>query len=130
MNKTRAFIQRVYGIDRFNKALFVILILISVIQAFARNQYLYIAYAIVFSYMLFRMFSKQHMKRYLENQKYLQVEKAIKQPFVNFVQGVKDFPKFKYFKCSKCRTKVRIPRKKGNVMITCPKCKNRFAGRS
>ena len=61
---------------------------------------------------------------------YLKVERQFKKPLVNFVQSIKDFPKYKYFSCGKCRTKVRIPRKKGNVMITCPKCKNRFAGRS
>ena len=32
----------------------------------------------------------------------------------------------RYFDCPKCRQPVRVPRGKGKIMITCPKCKERF----
>jgi ribosomal protein L37AE/L43A len=32
----------------------------------------------------------------------------------------------RYFECPRCRQIVRVPRGKGKIAITCPKCKERF----
>mgnify|MGYP004666140193 len=34
--------------------------------------------------------------------------------------------KNRYFLCPRCRQTVRVPRGKGKIMITCPKCKEKF----
>ena len=36
----------------------------------------------------------------------------------------------RYFDCAKCRQLVRVPRGKGKIMITCPKCKEKFQRKS
>ena len=33
---------------------------------------------------------------------------------------------FKFFKCPACRQKIRVPRGKGKIEITCPRCGDRF----
>lgn len=33
---------------------------------------------------------------------------------------------YKFFKCPKCAQKVRVPKGRGRICITCPKCKNEF----
>lgn len=33
---------------------------------------------------------------------------------------------FKIIKCPACNTKLRVPRGKGNIKVTCPKCKEGF----
>ena len=32
----------------------------------------------------------------------------------------------KYYACPRCRQTVRVPRGKGKISITCPKCKEKF----
>jgi ribosomal protein L37AE/L43A len=32
----------------------------------------------------------------------------------------------RYFKCPDCKTKLRVPKHKGKIIITCPKCKTEF----
>ena len=36
----------------------------------------------------------------------------------------------RYFICPRCRQTVRVPRHKGKIAITCPKCKERFERRT
>ena len=32
----------------------------------------------------------------------------------------------RYYTCPRCRQTVRVPRGKGKIAITCPRCKERF----
>ena len=63
---------------------------------------------------LYRSFSRNTYKRYQENRKFLQ-----------FFDRLKDRD-HRYYDCPKCRQVVRVPRGKGKIAITCPKCKERF----
>ena len=45
--------------------------------------------------------------------------------FLMLLDRIKD-REHRYFDCPKCRQPVRVPRGKGKIMITCPKCKERF----
>ena len=37
---------------------------------------------------------------------------------------------YKYFKCKSCGVKLRVPKHKGKITITCPKCRTSFKGKS
>ena len=63
---------------------------------------------------VFRCLSRNTYKRYQENRKYLA-----------FWSRVKD-REHKYFACPRCRQSVRVPKGKGKIAITCPKCKEKF----
>ena len=63
---------------------------------------------------LYRCFSRNTYKRYQENRKFLQ-----------FFDRLKD-REHRYYDCPKCRQVVRVPRGKGKIAITCPKCRERF----
>ena len=63
---------------------------------------------------LFRCFSRNTYKRYQENRKFLQ-----------FFDRLKDRD-HRYYDCPKCRQVVRVPRGKGKIAITCPKCREKF----
>ncbi len=67
---------------------------------------------------IFRSLSKNTYKRYLENRKYL-----------NFKTRLKDRD-HKYFDCPRCKQQVRVPKGKGKVSITCPKCREKFIRKS
>ena len=72
-----------------------------------------VSYGLMF-WALFRTFSRNTYKRYQENRKFLQ-----------FFDRLKD-REHRYYDCPKCRQVVRVPRGKGKIAITCPKCKERF----
>ena len=61
-----------------------------------------------------RTLSRNIYKRYEENRKYLQ-----------FCEQLKD-RQHRYYNCPKCRQRVRVPRGKGKIAITCPRCRERF----
>ena len=63
---------------------------------------------------IFRMYSRNLAARGAENR-----------AFLRFFAQLKD-RKHRYFHCPHCRQQVRVPRGRGKISITCPKCRNRF----
>ena len=63
---------------------------------------------------IFRMLSRNTYKRYQENRKYLRLLERLKDR------------EHRYFDCPRCRQPVRVPKGKGKIAITCPKCKEKF----
>ena len=63
---------------------------------------------------LFRCFSRNAYKRYNENRKFLLL-----------IDRIKDRD-HRYYACPKCRQTVRVPKGKGKIAITCPKCREKF----
>ena len=37
---------------------------------------------------------------------------------------------YKFFRCPSCRNRLRLPRGKGRIQITCPRCGHRFGGKT
>ena len=72
-----------------------------------------LSYCLMF-WAIFRCLSRNTYKRYQENKKYLR-----------FLEQIKD-KEHRYFDCPRCRQPVRVPRGKGKIAITCPKCKEKF----
>lgn len=76
-----------------------------------------LSYVLLF-WALFRTFSRNTYKRYQENRR-----------FLLFLDRIKD-REHKYFNCPKCRQPVRVPKGKGKIAITCPKCREKFVRKS
>ena len=75
-----------------------------------------------------RAFSRKHYNRSLENQKFLRIWRAFKEKnkgLFAFFARLAD-RKHKYFKCPNCKSRLRVPRGRGNITVTCPRCKNKF----
>lgn len=68
---------------------------------------------------LFRVFSRNTGRRYEENLRFNQ-----------FGARLKGRKNFHYFSCPSCKTRVRVPRGKGKIKITCPSCHNSFVKKS
>ncbi|MGL5043129.1 MAG: hypothetical protein ACRC6X_08565 [Culicoidibacterales bacterium] len=119
-----------HGYDNLNRFLLYVLLVLSIGSIFFNNFYSFIGYFILFPIIVFRFFSKNYRKRTTENQVYLRAKRTLTKPVINLFQYLVDLPKFKYFNCPTCRATIRIPRKKGQVNITCPKCKSQFLGKS
>ena len=114
----RRFMTGRYGTDKLNSLLlglglascFISVLMRNVVASFV---FTFLAYTFMLL-ALFRCFSRNTYKRYRENRKYLFL-----------LERVRD-RKHRYFSCPRCRQTVRVPRGKGKIAITCPKCKEKF----
>ena len=114
----RAFMAGRYGTDRLNMVILTAGLVVCLVSAFIKAPMVNllltaISYALMI-WAIFRSFSRQTYKRYQENRKFLQ-----------FFDRIKDRD-HRYFDCPKCRQVVRVPRGKGKIAITCPKCREKF----
>ncbi len=79
---------------------------------------------------IFRMFSRNLYKRRAENAAF--VEKfwnPVRSRFLDARMQAKD-KDHKYFTCPNCKAVCRVPRGKGNIVITCPRCRSEIRGKS
>lgn len=111
-----------YGTDKLNMWILgagLILCLISVFVRFLPvNTVLTLSSYGLMIWAIFRTLSRNTYKRYRENRRFLMMLDRIKDR------------QHRYFDCPKCHQPVRVPRGKGKIMITCPKCKEKFPGKS
>lgn len=73
-----------------------------------------------------RVFSRRVAKRQTENTRYLYRKQRISRWFTAKKQERRDRKTYKYFKCPKCGQRLRAPKKKGRIRVTCSKCGNIF----
>ena len=117
-NALRRFMQGRYGTDKLNMAilgvglLFCLLVIVQPIMLldliFTVLSYVLMGIAI------FRMLSRNTYKRYQENRKYLRFRERLRDR------------EHRYYDCPRCHQPIRVPRGKGKISITCPKCKEKF----
>ena len=114
----RSFMAGRYGTDKLNMTILgagVVICLLTVFVPWQPVDLLLtaVSYGLMF-WAIFRCLSRNTYKRYQENRKYL-----------TMVERLKD-REHRYFDCPRCRQPVRVPRGKGKIAITCPKCKEKF----
>ena len=114
----RNFMAGRYGTDRLNMVILsvgLVASLLSVLIKFAPVNLVlfFLSYGMMF-WAIFRTLSRNTYKRYQENRKFLQLV------------GRANDREHRYFDCPKCRQMVRVPRGKGKISITCPRCREKF----
>ncbi len=125
--KFRQFMVGRYGTDELNNFLTILVFIVIVISIFIENKFSIFA-TILLIYLYFRMFSRNYAARRAENAAFLKVKYKFTGRFSK--QAREERKNFHIYKCPQCKQKIRIPRGKGKIMITCPKCKNEFIKRS
>lgn len=114
----RKFMAGRYGTDKLSMTMLVTALVLVLVYGFISNagvkMVLWALSYILMFWAIFRSFSRNTYKRYQENRKFLQ-----------FFDRLKDRD-HRYFDCPKCHQPVRVPRGKGKIAITCPKCRERF----
>lgn len=107
-----------YGTDKLNIAILVAGLIASLLSTIIRLPLLDLVLMLVsyglMSWALFRTLSRNTYKRYQENRKYLMLRQRWQDR------------EHRYFDCPRCRQQVRVPRGKGKISISCPKCKEKF----
>lgn len=127
--KMQRFMWGRYGNDRFNYVLMVCAMIFLVISLFGGGLF-YILATIVMVYAYIRMFSRNVNKRVLENQWFLRQEMKVRGFFGRKKGELGQRKMYHIYKCPNCRQKIRVPRGRGRIAITCRKCGNEFIKKS
>jgi ribosomal protein L37AE/L43A len=77
-------------------------------------------------YVLFRILSRNVEARRAENLAFSGILGKIKNEFGNRKIRRESCGTHKFFRCPSCKNTLRVPKGKGKVYITCPKCGERF----
>ena len=107
-----------YGTDRLNMVILCVALVASILSAVSGGGLVtvvvwLISYGLMF-WAIFRCMSRNTYKRSQENRRFLMIFDRLKDR------------QNRYYTCPRCRQTVRVPRGKGKIAITCPKCKERF----
>ena len=124
-----------YGVDQFAKftmgvALVSIVLAIFVNTGSSAGSLLDMLGLVAIVYTYFRIFSRNISKRAQENQKYLSATAKLRQRLNKEKNMMKQRKDYHIYTCPSCGQKVRIPRGKGKIEISCPKCHSKFVKRS
>lgn len=150
--KLARFMYGRYGADNLNNMLFYLALLLCFTEVFINSRALNLAVWICLFLSLYRSFSRDYAKRSLENQKFLQLLDRFPSWFPRFNNRSMGYSQGSYgygydqgyarprkaardktkkiYKCPSCKQKVRVPKGKGKIMITCPKCHTEFQKRT
>jgi len=90
------------------------------------GNFMYVLALACLIYSYFRMLSKNTQKRYKENLMYVGCTKHIRGWFNAWKLRFKERKTHHIYRCKKCGQNIRVPKGKGRICITCPKCKNEF----
>lgn len=119
-----------YGTDDYSKFLLGSAVTVMVINLLLRVGLLNLLVLVLLAYVYVRMFSKNIQKRYEENSKYLELKRRVTASFGKEKRRMEDRRVNYIYTCPSCKQKIRIPRGKGKICITCPKCRTEFTKKS
>lgn len=119
-----------YGTDGLNQFLSIaslVLLLIAIVSRVQIFTWLGIA-LLIFCY--YRTFSRNISKRTEENYKFYTLKDRIDGKFRGLKDQWANRKLYHYYRCPKCRQKLRVPRGRGRIQISCPRCGTQFIKKS
>lgn len=123
--KMMRFMQGRYGNDRLGQVMLV-LALVCVVLSLFRIPFISTAGLVILILSYYRMFSRQISKRAAENQRYLRLERKLRAKLQGRKQALSQRRTHCIYRCPSCRQKIRVPRNRGRIAITCRKCGTEF----
>ena len=124
------FMQGRYGSDELSKFLVGLGMALIILNILTRNSIFNLLFWVCLIYSYFRMFSKNYSARYAENQKFLGLKNQLKYKWENHKKLREQKKIYHIYSCPYCKQKIRIPKGRGTIIVTCPKCKQEFGKRS
>lgn len=114
------------GMDKLSRDIYYLSLLLLVVEIFSKSNIIYILSFIGFAYSMFRIMSRNVSSRQKENQKYYYWKSRRLNTLNQKKLRLQDRKTHRYFKCPNCGQTLRVPKGKGRISITCPKCSNKF----
>ena len=130
MNWLRSCMMCRYGPDQLYIALVITSAVFLILASLTGWLGLLFFSLLLFIYGYFRVLSRNIYKRSLENQKFLRLWSPIQSKVKQSFNRIKTLRTHKYFRCTSCKQRLRVPRKKGKIRIICPRCKTQMIKKS
>ena len=122
-----------YGVDEFSRFLNTTAMLSLVLSVLFDNGisvfFLLVAFGSLF-WNYTRMFSRKTYKLRAENNVYLTIRYNLTRKLTGLKQRMQQKKYYRFYKCPKCGITTRVPKGKGTIRITCPKCGEIFQRKS
>ena len=129
MKRLGSFFDEIYGFDGMSSFLLFISVILNLVTGMwpsqAVNNFNLISYLPLLG-CIFRVFSRNHERRAHENECFLKLARPLCENIIEKREEQAEAKLFRFFKCPVCKQKLRVPKGKGKVEITCPKCGNKF----
>lgn len=119
-----------YGADELSRFMLGTCLVCMLLNIFTGISLGYILALALLGLCYYRMLSRNYTQRSAENQKYLELTWKFREKFNRTKRRVAQSKDYHIYKCPSCGQKIRIPRGKGRICITCPKCRHEFKKKS
>ena len=133
----RNWLQRVmagrYGVDEYSRFLNIVALgslVLSILFNNGLSVFFWLLAIISLVWTYFRMFSRNTYKRRAENNAYLTIRYNMTRKLSGLKQRMQQKRYYRFYKCPKCGITTRVPKGKGKIRITCPKCGEIFQRKS
>ena len=123
MDWLRRFMAGRYGPDELTTAVVISGCVFTFLSNFRPLRFMYFIGMLVMAVAVWRTLSKNIDARYRERMWFLRVIEKPKAEFKLLSNIIRDRKTHKYFKCKNCGSSLRVPRGKGNISVTCPRCR-------
>ncbi|WP_455136608.1 hypothetical protein [Thermophilibacter sp.] len=82
------------------------------------------------AYAIFRMLSRNLAARARENEAFLRALGPVRPWLQNPRAAWAELRSYRHVRCTSCKQRIRVPRGKGRLRVTCPRCHTKFEVRS
>ena len=117
------------GVDFLNKHLFRIAAIIAGLNLLFLGRIGSVPFLIA-GYALFRTLSRNLPMRQADDMVAREKYDRAKEKISGALHRAKQSRDFRFFSCPGCSSYLRVPRGKGRIQVTCPRCGNRFDRKS
>ena len=130
MNWLRAFMAGRNGLDTLGLASVIAAVAVNVLAQILDSYILSVVAMALMVYAFFRILSRNVTRRRQESYRFEHLFSSVRGGVAGWIDRRRQSKDYKFFTCPGCRNKLRVPRGKGKIQITCPKCGQRFGGKS
>ncbi len=128
--KIRQFMYGRYGADSLCQWITYFVLFLIILNLFVRSPIVSLLEMVLLAVCVWRMFSKNIEKRSRENALFCQKKSKVFSWFRKEKSIMKQRKDFHIYTCPGCKQKIRIPKGKGKISVTCPKCHTQFIRKS
>ena len=126
----RRFMAGRYGTDALNQFLSIVSIVLLLVALLTRvNLFTWVGMGVLI-WCYYRTFSRNIPKRTEENYKFYTLKQQLEGKVRSLKEQWANRKLYHYYRCPQCRQKLRMPRGRGRIQISCPRCGTQFIKKS
>ena len=126
----RRFMAGRYGTDALNQFLSIVSIVLLLVALLTRvNLFTWVGMGVLI-WCYYRTFSRTIPKRTEENYKFYTLKQQLEGKVRSLKEQWANRKLYHYYRCPQCRQKLRVPRGRGRIQISCPRCGTQFIKKS